>query len=71
MSSRQLHEPLHRRDTHRSRPRHHVILGGWVRLSGTDSGKPFAQKARFADIWHKGPKGWQLTYTQVTLADKP
>lgn len=48
-----------------------VILGGWVRLSGTDSGKPFAQKARFADIWHKGPKGWQLTYTQVTLVDKP
>jgi hypothetical protein len=48
-----------------------VILGGWVRLSGTDSGKPFEQKARFADIWHKGEKGWQLTYTQVTLADRP
>ena len=48
-----------------------VILGGWVRLSGTDSGKPFEQKARFADIWHKGEKGWQLTYTQVTLADHP
>jgi hypothetical protein len=48
-----------------------VILGGWVRISGTDSGKPFEQKARFADIWHKGAKGWQLTYTQVTLADAP
>jgi hypothetical protein len=48
-----------------------VILGGWVRLSGTDNGARFAQKARFADIWHKGPKGWQLTFTQVTLADKP
>lgn len=48
-----------------------VILGGWVRLSGMDGGKPFEQKARFADIWHKGAKGWQLTYTQVTLADTP
>jgi hypothetical protein len=48
-----------------------VILGGWVRLSGTDDGKPFEQKARFADVWHKGPKGWQLAFTQVTLADKP
>jgi hypothetical protein len=48
-----------------------VILGGWVRISGTDNGKPFEQKARFADVWHKGPNGWQLTYTQVTLADQP
>jgi hypothetical protein len=48
-----------------------VILSGWVKLSGTDNGKPFAQKARFADIWHKSPKGWQLTFTQVTLADHP
>lgn len=48
-----------------------VILGGWVRISGTDSGEPFEQKARFADIWHKGANGWQLTYTQVTLADAP
>lgn len=48
-----------------------VILGGWVNLTGTDSGKPFQQKARFADIWHKGPKGWQLAFTQVTLADHP
>jgi hypothetical protein len=48
-----------------------VILGGWVRITGTDGGKAFAQKARFADIWHKGEKGWQLSYTQVTLADHP
>jgi hypothetical protein len=48
-----------------------VILGGWVNLTGADNGKPFQQKARFADIWHKGPKGWQLAFTQVTLADKP
>lgn len=48
-----------------------VILGGWVHLSGTDNGTPFDQQARFADIWHKGPKGWQLTFTQVTLADHP
>jgi hypothetical protein len=48
-----------------------VILGGWVRLSGTDNGKPFEQKARFADIWHEGQKGWQLTFTQVTLAEHP
>jgi hypothetical protein len=48
-----------------------VILGGWVKLSGTDNGKPFEQKARFADIWHRGAKGWQRTFTQVTLADHP
>lgn len=48
-----------------------VILGGWVNLSGTENGKSFRQKARFADIWHKSPKGWQLTFTQVTLADHP
>jgi hypothetical protein len=48
-----------------------VILGGWVNLTGTGNGKPFQQKARFADIWHKGPKGWQLAFTQVTLADHP
>jgi hypothetical protein len=48
-----------------------VILGGWANLTGTDNGKPFQQKARFADIWHKGPKGWQLAFTQVTLAEKP
>jgi hypothetical protein len=48
-----------------------VILGGWVDITGTDNGKSFEQKARFADIWHKGNKGWQLTYTQVTLADHP
>ena len=48
-----------------------VILGGWVNLTGTDNGKPFQQKARFADIWHKGAKGWQLVFTQVTLADHP
>jgi hypothetical protein len=48
-----------------------VILGGWVNLTGTGNGKPFQQKARFADIWHKGPTGWQLVFTQVTLADHP
>jgi hypothetical protein len=49
----------------------HSLLRGWVRLSGTDNGKPFEQKARFADIWHRGAKGWQLTFIQVTLADHP
>jgi hypothetical protein len=48
-----------------------VILGGWVNLTGTDNGTPFQQKARFADIWHKESKGWQLTFTQVTLAGTP
>jgi hypothetical protein len=36
--------------------------GGWVNLTGADNGKPFQQKARFADIWHKGPKGWQIAF---------
>lgn len=47
------------------------ILGGFVRITGKDSGKPFEQKARFADIWHKDAKGWRLHFTQVTLADHP
>jgi hypothetical protein len=42
-----------------------------VNLSGTENGKPFQQKVRFADIWHKSPKAWQLTFTQMTLADRP
>jgi hypothetical protein len=33
-----------------------VIPGGWVNLSGTENGKSFQQKARFAGIWHKSPK---------------
>jgi hypothetical protein len=48
-----------------------VIPGGWLNLSGTENGKSFQQKARFADLWHKSPKGWQLTFTQVTLAEHP
>jgi hypothetical protein len=33
-----------------------VILGGWVRLSGTDNDKPFEQKARITDIRTSGTK---------------
>jgi Domain of unknown function (DUF4440) len=32
-----------------------VILGGCVNLTGTDSGKPFQQRARFADICTRDP----------------
>jgi hypothetical protein len=48
-----------------------VILGGWVHLTGTDHGKPFTQKARFADTWSRRNGKWQVVFTSVVLTDKP
>jgi len=43
-----------------------AILGGVVLLKGTDDGKPFAQRMRFSDVWHKRNDRWQVVYIQVT-----
>jgi ketosteroid isomerase-like protein len=48
-----------------------VILGGWVHLTGTDHGKPYAQNARFADTWARRKGRWYVVFTAVALADKP
>jgi ketosteroid isomerase-like protein len=43
-----------------------AILGGVVMLKGTADGKPFAQRMRFSDTWHKRNGRWQVVYVQVT-----
>jgi hypothetical protein len=48
-----------------------VIPGGWVNLSGTENGKSFQQKARFADICTRAQGVGRSPSPQVTLADHP
>jgi hypothetical protein len=43
-----------------------AVMGGVVDLRGTDGGKPFAVKLRFADIWAKRNGRWQVIYTHVS-----
>jgi ketosteroid isomerase-like protein len=43
-----------------------AVMGGVVDLRGTDGGKPFAVKLRFADIWAKRKGKWQVIYTHVS-----
>jgi hypothetical protein len=43
-----------------------AVMGGVVELRGTDGGKPFAVKLRFADIWAKRNGKWQVVYTHVS-----
>jgi hypothetical protein len=48
-----------------------AVMGGVVRLQGTDGGKPFDATLRFADIWAKRNGAWQVIYTQVSRAPQP
>ena len=43
-----------------------AVMGGVVTLRGTDGGKPFAARLRFADIWAKRKGQWQVIYTHVS-----
>jgi hypothetical protein len=43
-----------------------AVMGGVVTLRGTDEGKPFAARLRFADIWAKRQGKWQVIYTHVS-----
>jgi hypothetical protein len=43
-----------------------AVMGGVVDLRGTQGGKPFAVKLRFADIWAKRNGKWQVIYTHVS-----
>lgn len=47
-----------------------AILGGLVEFKGTDGGKPFAQRLRFADVWAKRHGQWFVVFTQATPAEK-
>ena len=48
-----------------------AILGGWAELSGTDKGKPFSQKLRFADTWARRGGHWQVVFTSVAASEAP
>ena len=45
-----------------------AVMGGIATIRGTDSGKPYEMRLRFADIWAKRDGRWQVTYTQVAKA---
>lgn len=48
-----------------------VVTGGWCDLHGTDHGKPWSQKTRFADVWNKPNGRWWVVMTTLTPSDKP
>jgi hypothetical protein len=45
-----------------------AVMGGIATLKGTDGGKRYEARLRFADIWAKRHGSWQLIYTQVNRA---
>ncbi len=45
-----------------------AVMGGIATLRGTDGGKHFEARLRFADIWAKRKGRWQVIYTQVNKA---
>jgi hypothetical protein len=47
------------------------LLGGWAELSGTDHGKPFSEKIRFADTWVRRNGHWLVAFTSVAASPAP
>jgi hypothetical protein len=45
-----------------------AVMGGVATLRGTDGGKRFEVRLRFADIWARLNGRWQVIYTQVAKA---
>ena len=45
-----------------------AVMGGIATLKGTDGGKRYEARLRFADIWAKRKGRWQVIYTQVSKA---
>jgi hypothetical protein len=45
-----------------------AVMGGVATLRGTDSGKRYEARLRFADIWARRNGRWQVIYTQVSKA---
>jgi hypothetical protein len=48
-----------------------AVMGGIATLRGTDGGKPFSVRLRFADIWAKRNGVWQVIYTHVSRPPAP
>ena len=45
-----------------------AVMGGIATLRGSDQGKPYEMRLRFADIWAKRNGRWQVIFTQVARA---
>jgi hypothetical protein len=45
-----------------------AVMGGIATLRGTDAGKRYEIRLRFADVWAKRNGRWQVIYTQVAKA---
>jgi hypothetical protein len=45
-----------------------AVMGGIATLRGTDAGKKYEIRLRFADVWAKRNGRWQVIYTQVAKA---
>lgn len=45
-----------------------AVMGGIATLRGTDGGKRYEMRLRFADIWAKRGGRWRVVYTQVAKA---
>jgi ketosteroid isomerase-like protein len=45
-----------------------AVMGGVATLRGTDGGKRYELRLRFADVWAKRGGRWQVVYTQVAKA---
>jgi hypothetical protein len=48
-----------------------AVLSGEVELRGTDGGKAFAARSRFADVWARRHGRWQVIFTEVTRVPAP
>lgn len=42
-----------------------AVMGGVATLSGTDGGKPYRVRLRFADVWAKRGGRWQVIHTDA------
>jgi len=45
-----------------------AVMGGVATIRGTDGGKRYEMRLRFADIWAKRNGRWQVVYSQVSKA---
>jgi len=45
-----------------------AVMGGIATLRGTDGGKRYEVRLRFADTWARRSGRWQVIYTQVSKA---
>ncbi|MDB5457703.1 MAG: hypothetical protein JWP92_3288 [Caulobacter sp.] len=48
-----------------------AILGGRVKMTGTDGGQRFSLVVRFVDTWAKRDGRWRVVYSQVTRVATP